>query len=281
MMRGSCLCGTVRWRYASVFENMTHCHCGMCRKAHGTPFATYVTGAAAPFAWAAGTDAIVARESSPGFVRSFCRHCGSVLPNTHLGDRVAIPAGVLDDDPGIRPSAHIYTTSQAPWYRITDDLPRHDYYPGADAPAVVRAPPAPSVDGHWRGSCLCGAVRYALSGHFAVVHNCHCSRCRKARAAAHATNGIAQPDQLRFEQGADHLANWRLPAARFFGQAFCTGCGSALPRHDSGRGIVIVPLGSLDDPPAHGADDHIHVASRAGWFTLTDDLPRYAAAPPA
>ncbi|MGE0486313.1 MAG: GFA family protein [Gammaproteobacteria bacterium] len=279
MIRGSCLCGTVRWHYAGAFELMTHCHCSMCRKAHGAPFATYVMGPRAPFAWDAGTNAIVARESSPGFVRSFCRHCGSVLPNTHLGERLALPAGVLDDDPGIRPAAHIFVADQAPWYAITDSLTRHDYYPGANAPAVAATPPPHSTDGCLRGGCLCGEVRYVMEGGFTPVHNCHCSRCRKARAAAHTTNGFTAVDRLEFTRGADLVTTYRLPAAQFFAQAFCAACGSGLPRHDPGRGIVVVPFGSLDDDPGRGADDHIFVDSKAAWFDITDELPRYPARP--
>jgi hypothetical protein len=33
--------------------------------------------------------------------------------------------GTLDDDPGVRPSIHIFTGSKAPWFDITDDLPQH------------------------------------------------------------------------------------------------------------------------------------------------------------
>ena len=47
MIRGSCLCATVRWSLEGAHERMLHCHCRMCRKAHGTPFATYMLGSRA------------------------------------------------------------------------------------------------------------------------------------------------------------------------------------------------------------------------------------------
>jgi len=52
--------------------------------------------------------------------------CGSKVPriNTQLG-YVAIPAGSLDDDPGVRPMAHIYVDSKAAWDEISDELPRY------------------------------------------------------------------------------------------------------------------------------------------------------------
>jgi hypothetical protein len=36
-----------------------------------------------------------------------------------------VPMGALDDDPGVRPQAHIFVGSKAPWDVITDDLPQH------------------------------------------------------------------------------------------------------------------------------------------------------------
>ena len=38
---------------------------------------------------------------------------------------VSIPAGLFDDDPGVRPRLHVFTSSKAPWHEITDDLPQH------------------------------------------------------------------------------------------------------------------------------------------------------------
>lgn len=42
---------------------------------------------------------------------------------------VIIPAGTLDDDPGLKPAMHIFTASKAPWYDITDTLPQFDEFP--------------------------------------------------------------------------------------------------------------------------------------------------------
>jgi hypothetical protein len=38
-----------------------------------------------------------------------------------------IDAGLLDDDPGIRPDRHIFTELMAPWFEITDELPRPNW----------------------------------------------------------------------------------------------------------------------------------------------------------
>jgi hypothetical protein len=41
-----------------------------------------------------------------------------------FGDIVGIPAGTLDGDPGIRPQGHVFVEFKAPWFDITDSLPR-------------------------------------------------------------------------------------------------------------------------------------------------------------
>ena len=135
MIRGSCLCGGVRYQIDGEVGPMAHCYCSMCRKQHGTSFATYVGVQASDFRWVKGEDLVAAYQSSPGLRRGFCRICGSNLP---IPDPAAqtffIPAGTLDDDPGVRPAAHIFVASRAPWVEISDDLPQFDAYPPGFGP---------------------------------------------------------------------------------------------------------------------------------------------------
>ncbi len=64
------------------------------------------------------------------FTYAFCRLCGSSMPRCDPnGGPVGIPMGSLDDDPGMRPQAHIFVASKAPWYEIADDLPQYAEYP--------------------------------------------------------------------------------------------------------------------------------------------------------
>ena len=66
---------------------------------------------------------------------------------------------------------------------------------------------------------------------------------------------------------------------RFFSQVFCPTCGSGMPRLDPERGVAVIPFGSLDDDPGRGAEDHIFIASKAPWYEITDDLPRFDETP--
>jgi hypothetical protein len=130
-IRGSCLCQAVRFEVRGPFGRASHCHCSMCRKAHGAPFGTYARVKRSDFYFLAGESEIAAFASSPGISRTFCRRCGSTLQflSNRFPDAIDIALGTLDDDPGIRPVMHIFTGSRAPWYEIGDGLPQHEAWP--------------------------------------------------------------------------------------------------------------------------------------------------------
>ena len=131
MLKGACLCGAVEYQIEGPIESMDHCHCSMCRRAHGSAFSTYGRVPREALAFTQGDDQLTHFESSDAVTRSFCGRCGSSLLFRHAAapqfDFVAI--GSLIDDPGIRPEAHIFVGSKASWYAIEDDLPQHDAYP--------------------------------------------------------------------------------------------------------------------------------------------------------
>lgn len=129
-MQGSCLCGGYRYRIDAPVLQMVNCHCSLCRKAHAAAFATFAVVPASAFTVLQGADLVQYFESSPGFHRAFCRVCGSTVPVAREGaEQVFIPAGTLDDSPGVKPSAHIFVHSKADWHDIADDLPQHPGYP--------------------------------------------------------------------------------------------------------------------------------------------------------
>ncbi|HXJ36832.1 MAG TPA: GFA family protein [Candidatus Eisenbacteria bacterium] len=280
---GSCLCGDVAWKVEEPLDLMSHCHCSRCRKAHGTAFATYVMGRAGGFAFLRGREGVQRYESSPGFFRPFCGRCGSVVPDGELAweDRVAMPAGPLEGDPGVRPLAHIFVGSKASWFEIRGDIPRFDAEPpGFGMTPLAELPPRSAASGPPRGSCLCGGVEYVVEGAPLRSQHCHCSRCRKARAAAHASNLFTVADGVRFVRGEDLLVSYKVPEARFFTQVFCRVCGSPMPRIDRERGLAVVPLGTLDGDAPMRPQRHIFVGSMAPWYTIADDLPQHAELPP-
>jgi hypothetical protein len=281
-LEGRCLCGDVAWTLTGPIEFLSHCHCGRCRKAHGTAFSSAVMAPADGVRFLRGRERIVAYESAPGNVRPFCDRCGSVVPSgLEWNGLTPVPIGALDDDPGVRPIAHIFVASKAPWFEITDAVPRFDAYPpGIDAPVFPDlVNPEPPTAGP-RGSCLCGAVRFVVTGPILRAQHCHCSRCRRARAAVHASNCFTAVDGIEIVAGAERLRSYKVPDARFFGQVFCETCGSPMPRRDHDRGIAVVAMGSFDDDPGVRPTRHIFVGSKSPWYEITDGLPQFENAPP-
>jgi hypothetical protein len=124
-VKGSCLCGGVSYAVDDGgFGRVVNCHCSMCRKATGAAFRTRASVKPAAFHWLAGEELVSRYQSSPGETRTFCRVCGATLA-TFLADReVGLPLGTLDDDPVVRPSAHVFVDSKAAWFEIADGLPQ-------------------------------------------------------------------------------------------------------------------------------------------------------------
>ena len=131
MIRGSCLCGSIRYEIRGPLGPASHCHCSMCRKAHGAAFGTYARVQQGDFALLSGAEDIASYPSSPGIARTFCRKCGSTLQFIRESrlHAFALALGTLDDDPGIRPAMHIHVESKAPWFDIDDGLPQHVGHP--------------------------------------------------------------------------------------------------------------------------------------------------------
>jgi hypothetical protein len=127
--------------------------------------------------------------------------------------------------------------------------------------------------GATRGSCLCGSVTFVVEGEPLRAHNCHCSRCRKGRSAAFASNLFTKADGVRFTRVEELLASYKIPEAKHFTQVFSCTCGSIMPRISVDRDLAIVPMGSLDDNPGMRPQAHIFVASKAPWFEITGNLP--------
>jgi hypothetical protein len=260
---------------------MVHCHCSMCRKHHGAMFATFLEGGPDAIRWISGEKEAVTYKSSANGLRPFCRSCGSVLPAVLPQlDMSFVPAGNIEGDPGLRPAFHIFATSRADWFPITDALPQYERFsPGYDDGTSIDRPRPDSEPGFTRGGCLCGAVAFELAGLPERMHNCHCSRCRRARSAAHATNAFYRREQLRWIRGEADVVSFRLPGAKRFGQAFCRHCGSSLPRIVESGGYVVVPCGSLDDDPGMRPLSHIFTGSKAPWHEITDGLPQWETLP--
>ncbi len=129
-VRGSCLCGGVRFEITAPFRRANYCHCSRCRKHSGSNALAQGRVPREGFALLSGAELIEVFTPPGGMVKAFCRRCGSSLfgGTWPEGPEVSVRLGALEDDPGIRPQYHSFVESAAEWDEIcADGLPR---FPG-------------------------------------------------------------------------------------------------------------------------------------------------------
>jgi hypothetical protein len=123
------------------------------------------------------------------------------------------------------------------------------------------------------GSCLCGAIRYKISGDVQTFLHCHCRRCRKSSGTGHASNMILKPDSIEWISGQDKLAGFKVPDADRFGTVFCSVCGCPMPRVTPDMSFAVVPAGSLDHEPEMTPVGRIFSDSKVKWSCDNSELP--------
>ena len=129
------------------------------------------------------------------------------------------------------------------------------------------------------GGCLCGSVRYAVTGEPKKFYHCYCKRCRKATGTGHASNLMMMNAELVFTQGEGMVKRYKVPEAERFSRQFCATCGSPVARVVPELDAVVIPAGSLDDETPIKPQARIFWDSRAEWSCEADDLPKFAEYP--
>ena len=130
MIKGSCLCGGVRFEVDDVVSNARFCHCSNCRKFSGTAYAAWGLVRADRFA-TTPRNPKVTRYDSGGGERVFCTACGSPLwyEPAQLPQYRGVPLGSIHEGHVPTPEMHVWVRSKAPWVSISDELPQHDTHP--------------------------------------------------------------------------------------------------------------------------------------------------------
>lgn len=128
------------------------------------------------------------------------------------------------------------------------------------------------------GKCLCEIVSYQIKGELGPIYNCHCSKCRRWHGAAFRTRASIKAEQFSWLSGEDCLSQFK--SSENVTKFFCRNCGSPLVSTYEDRPDVLgIALGGLDQAPSNNPEAHIFVASKAPWFTISDNLKQYEAWP--
>lgn len=121
------------------------------------------------------------------------------------------------------------------------------------------------------GGCLCGAIRYRVTGEPVAATLCHCADCRKASGGTNVAWAVFDKDRFEWlagrpmEYGSSPGIHW----------LFCGMCGSLVGYQRSQRpDHMDITTGTLDDPNRYPPDVEIWTKERIGWEALHPDLPK-------
>ena len=119
---GGCQCGAVRFALSAVPTRVSICHCRMCQKAAGAPFASFAEIEKDDFAWTRGKPA--AFRSSSIAERDFCSQCGTPLSFRRIdGPRIEIMTGSFDRPDMVVPALQFGTESRLGWVVAIANMP--------------------------------------------------------------------------------------------------------------------------------------------------------------
>jgi hypothetical protein len=127
-----------------------------------------------------------------------------------------------------------------------------------------------SRDVHGRGGCLCGGVRYEVTGPLRDVVMCHCSRCLRTHGHAAAYSACARADLALL---SDATLRWYEAGGRARG--FCSECGASLFWSADGRSTISVAAGTLDQPTGLRTIAHIYARDHADYYEITGPGERH------
>ena len=125
MLKGGCLCGSVRYHSAAeLLYPSTLCHCRSCQRAAGAHAVAWLTVPLASLQFEASVPASFG--SSPGVKRGFCNRCGTPLTywSERRSEEIDVAVCTLDDPNAIAPLDHIWTEDAVHWEPSLGVLPR-------------------------------------------------------------------------------------------------------------------------------------------------------------
>ena len=121
-----------------------------------------------------------------------------------------------------------------------------------------------------KGSCLCGAVTFEITGALRPPDACHCTKCRKHSGHVFASTDV--PRAPLTIAGADHLTWYQ--SSEKVRRGFCTTCGASLFWDPIYKDWIGVAMGAFDTPTDTKLGIHIFVAEKGDYYDLTDGLPQ-------
>lgn len=125
MATGGCFCRDITWSTDALPSSVHYCHCSICRRWTGSPFATLAWFPLASVRWA-GSSPVIFR-TSPIAVRTHCARCGTPLCLIYdCQDQLALAVGSFDEPETVTPNHHYGSEGRLRWVDIGKSLPNRD-----------------------------------------------------------------------------------------------------------------------------------------------------------
>ena len=124
-LHGRCLCEGVKFEINEEPMMMGTCHCTRCQRRSGGGGITAIAFPPGSVRFTEGEDLVSTYEVDEDSKRRFCSRCGCPMFGS-TENFMIVQAGLLVEDPGIRPQFHMMVDYKAPWDEIQDELPQMD-----------------------------------------------------------------------------------------------------------------------------------------------------------
>lgn len=122
------------------------------------------------------------------------------------------------------------------------------------------------------GGCLCGAIRYQISGEIRDVVTCHCEQCRRT-SGHHVAATRVDTANLVVQDSTNSLRWYR--SSEKAQRAFCSTCGSNLFWSADADERTSIMAGTLDQPTGLTIAQHIYCEDKADYYEIDGNAPQY------
>ncbi len=131
------------------------------------------------------------------------------------------------------------------------------------------------------GGCICGNVRYDVSGEPKRITICHCVWCQRRTGSAFGVEVVFDKNQINIT--GQSLSSYRHvsdESGRWLEQHFCSECGSNIGLTlEAVPGIRSISAGSFDDSSwlesAEYPRRHVYTRSARSWTDIPADAECY------
>ena len=129
---GACLCRKVNYEIEGEFDLFLFCHCTYCQKDTGTVHGANLISHSAKLTWLSGEGYTkIYNLEGTRHTKCFCLNCGSALPYMYEGKMLVLPAGSIEFEPPIAPTAHIFYQSRSKWEESLANVQKFDQFPNS------------------------------------------------------------------------------------------------------------------------------------------------------